>query len=127
MRADLPNLIEGAKAMFNDSDRDKLDALSKRIGQAQEASDPKPKAGQEGDGPLSRGVVGAVRLGSDFVALILGMAFFGWLADRQLETAPWIMLATISMGFVGGFWMLIRALVRKPDDNDQAPQDGTKE
>ncbi|MDD3181729.1 MAG: AtpZ/AtpI family protein [Alphaproteobacteria bacterium] len=113
--------------MFNDSDRDKLKALSSRIGRAQDASAPKPRNGQGGADPLGRGVVGAVRLGSDFVALILGMAFFGWLADRQLDTAPWIMLVTITVGFVGGFWMLIRALVCKPADEGQDLQDETKE
>lgn len=80
MRADSPNLLEGAKAMFNDSDRDRLDALSKRIEQVQNASDPQHKLGQGGNEPLSRGMVGAVKLGSDFVALILGMAFFGWIS-----------------------------------------------
>lgn len=113
--------------MFNDSDRDRLDALSKRIEQAQDASDPQRKLEQGGNGPLSRGMVGAVKLGSDFVALILGMAFFGWLADRQLDTAPWIMLVAISVGFVGGFWMLIRALTRKPAEEEDKHEGETKE
>ena len=113
--------------MFNDSDRDRLDALSKRIELAQDASDPRRKPEQGGNGPLSRGMVGAVKLGSDFVALILGMAFFGWLADRQLDTAPWVMLVAISVGFVGGFWMLIRALTRKPPDDENGNVGETKE
>lgn len=127
LRTDSPHLFKGAKAMFNDSDRDKLDALSKRIGQAQDASEPKPVKEQAGDGPLGRGVVGAIKLGSDFVALILGMAFFGWLADRQMGSAPWIMLVMVSTGFIGGFWMMIRALVRKPVDDDKESQNGTQE
>lgn len=113
--------------MFNDSDHDKLQGLAKRIGKAQEALNPAVKAEQGRVDPTSRGVVRAVKLGSDFVATILGMAFFGWLVDRQFGTAPWVMLVTISLGFVGSFWMLVRALGRKPASDMQEPSDTEKE
>ena len=110
--------------MFNDSDRNKLDALNDRINEAKKASDPVFKGEQGGLGPRSRGVVRAVRIGSDFVALIMGMAFFGWLADRHFETAPWIMLVAICIGFVASFWMLIRAVMNtKAADNNSDADD----
>lgn len=111
--------------MVNDSDRDRLDALEKRIAQAQKAADPATKAGANGSGPMGKGALRAIRLASDFVALILGMAFFGWLADRQLDSAPWIMVAAVTVGFVGGCWMLVRALM--PKDADAANDDETKD
>lgn len=122
MRADSPDLLKGAKAMFNDSDRNKLNALSRRIDEARKASDPVKQSEQGGLGPRSRGLVRAVRIGSDFVALIMGMALFGWLADRHFGTAPWVMLVAISLGFVASFWILVRAVMNNntPDQRSEA-------
>ncbi|MGE4352236.1 MAG: AtpZ/AtpI family protein [Bdellovibrionales bacterium] len=112
--------------MVSDADRHELDALSKRIGEAQKASSAEPKERQSGPtGPSGRGIVRAVKLGSDFVTLIMGMAFFGWLVDRHLATAPWFMIGTMSIGFVAGFWVLIRALGRKDEGGASSKVEGT--
>jgi len=106
--------------MFNDSDRDKLKGLALRIEKAEKAVN--PETGETGKQPnrASRSIVRAIRLGSDFVALVMGMAFFGWLVDRKFETAPWFMLGMILVGFCAGFWMIVRVATRPEDDQDQS-------
>ncbi|HAX91340.1 MAG TPA: hypothetical protein DCY07_03920 [Rhodospirillaceae bacterium] len=103
--------------MFDDSDRDRLKSLAKRIDQAQKAAD--PAAGKE-DGESSsrkRQTVEAIRVGSDFIALIVLSGALGWYLDRELETTPWLMLTLLSVGFVLGFWFLYYFLTKKTKDD----------
>jgi len=105
--------------MFNDSDRDKLHGLAKRIERAEEAAQPSTAQTGKSSDPASRSVVRAIRLGSDFIALVMGLAFFGWLVDRQLDCAPWFMLGMIVVGFIAGFWMIVRVVTKTQEDQDQ--------
>jgi F0F1-type ATP synthase assembly protein I len=52
-------------------------------------------------------------LGFEFVGAILLPGALGWWLDRQLETAPWIMLAGGLLGFVAGLRVLMRSVNRK--------------
>ena len=104
--------------MFNDSDRNKLDALSQRIEKAEEAANPQVAQTGKSSSRTSRSIVRAVRIGSDFVALVMGLAFFGWLVDRQFGIAPWFMLGMILVGFFSGFWMLFRVLSKPEPEED---------
>lgn len=47
----------------------------------------------------SKGRSQGMRILSDLIGLPLGSALIGWLLDRWLETAPWIMLAMMFLGF----------------------------
>ena len=42
-----------------------------------------------------------MRLAQSLVGMPIGGAIIGWLLDRWLETAPWIMLGLMFTGFVG--------------------------
>lgn len=113
--------------MFNDSDRDKLDALTQRIEKAEVSANPEAVQTAKVSSQTSRSIVRAVRLGSDFVALVMGMAFFGWLVDRQFGTMPWFMLGMILIGFCAGFWMIVRVLSKPEPEEDQTKDSETKE
>lgn len=111
--------------MFDDSDRDKLDKLTRRIEQARKAADPDQQQDRIDTTKRARSLVAAVKVGSDLVALIMGLGFFGWLLDSRLGTAPWLMLVFGVAGFIAGFWILLRLLFSKEDDEET--EDETKE
>ena len=74
-----------------------LDERLKRAERAEEARQPKNAS------PLavrSRGM----RVAQGLVGMPLGGAVIGWLLDRLLDTAPWIMLALMFIGFAGAVW-----------------------
>jgi ATP synthase protein I len=37
---------------------------------------------------------------------------FGWLLDRWLQTAPWLMVAGLVLGAVAGFYQFLRLTAR---------------
>ena len=43
---------------------------------------------------------------------VVGGLIVGWLLDRWLGTAPWLLVAGIVVGAAGGFYELIRAASR---------------
>lgn len=45
-----------------------------------------------------------MRVAQGLVGMPLGGALIGWLLDRLLDTAPWIMLALMFLGFAGAIW-----------------------
>ena len=74
------------------------------------------------DGPLRRavrtanqGAASAVSdgwvAGGSFFGSIMAGALLGWLADRWLDTDPWLVSAGIALGSVSGFfrmWQLVK-------------------
>ena len=52
----------------------------------------------------------------------LGGLIVGWLLDRWLGTAPWLMLGLMFVGFAGGFINVIR-ISNKPRGNAPEGQD----
>lgn len=106
--------------MVSESDRQKLKELSERIEKAQEAADPwRRKKGSDGFRGPSRGMIRAIRIGSDFVASVMVPAAVGAFLDERLGTGPWVMLSLVFIGFCLGLWLLIRAL----DDGKGKGQD----
>jgi ATP synthase protein I len=70
-----------------------------------------------------------MRLGSEFVAAILVGAGIGYVLDLWLQTAPWLMLVMLMVGFAAGVLNVVRsanemnkaappptAAMRVPDD-----------
>ena len=104
--------------MFDGKDRDKLSALTKRIDAAKEAVDPVREKSQSESAGGNRGVVKGVLVGSDLLASVLGLGFCGWIADRQFGTAPWLMLVMVVVGFVAGFWIVLRAFGSGSSDEE---------
>lgn len=68
---------------------------------------------QAGQSPqLGREMTGmgrAMRLGTEFIAAILVGAVAGYLLDQWLNTAPWIMLVMLLVGFAAGVLNVVRA------------------
>lgn len=50
-----------------------------------------------------------MRLGTEFIAAILVGAVAGYLLDRWLNTAPWIMLVMLLVGFAAGVLNVVRS------------------
>ncbi len=50
-----------------------------------------------------------LRLGTEFIAAILVGAVAGYLLDRWLNTAPWIMLVMLLIGFAAGVLNVVRS------------------
>ncbi len=51
-------------------------------------------------------------LGIELTASIAGMALLGFLLDKWWGTLPWMLIACLAMGFVGGGYNFIRQAVR---------------
>ncbi|MEC9372720.1 MAG: AtpZ/AtpI family protein [Planctomycetota bacterium] len=47
-------------------------------------------------------------LGLEFVGIVAGFIFLGWLLDRWLGTLPWITLVSAVFGLVGGSYKFAR-------------------
>lgn len=65
----------------------------------------KPRWGRE---PL-RGDASGLTMGIEYVVAVLFFMGIGWLLDRWLGTAPWILVACVAVGFVSGFLRLFYA------------------
>ena len=68
----------------------RLSSLERRLHQAKRDEAVRTGAGAR---EYSKGRSQGMRILSDLIGLPLGSALIGWLLDRWLDTAPWIMLA----------------------------------
>ena len=55
------------------------------------------------------------QMGLLLVAPVLGLGGIGWLLDRYFSTQPWITLAGLVLGIVGGMVNFIHAALHPPD------------
>lgn len=74
----------------------RLSSLDKRLRQAQ-----LNEAARMGKTKTvsNKGRAQGMRILSDLIGIPFGSALIGWLIDRWLETAPWVMLAMMFLGF----------------------------
>jgi ATP synthase protein I len=56
-----------------------------------------------------------MRVAQGLVGMPLGGAIIGWLIDRLLDTAPWIMLALMFLGFAGAVWDAMKTFGQSGD------------
>jgi ATP synthase protein I len=56
-----------------------------------------------------------IRVAQGLVGMPLGGAIIGWLLDRLLDTAPWIMLALMFIGFAGAVWDAMKTFGQSGD------------
>jgi ATP synthase protein I len=82
----------------------RLESLDERLDRAQRREAEKASAKVQDD-PTYR--VGQLVL-SQLIGGPLGGGILGWLLDRWLGTAPWLMLGLLFLGFAGGMFNVIR-------------------
>jgi F0F1-type ATP synthase assembly protein I len=58
------------------------------------------------------------QLGLNLVAPILGLGGIGWLLDRHFATSPWITLAGLILGVIGGMVNFIHAALHPPGEKE---------
>lgn len=91
--------------MGAESEHQGLDDLAARIKAAQNRSEPE-KVQEEPAQPLRMG-----RLGTDFVAALLGCMGIGWLIGKAFPSLhPWALVAMAPVGFAVGALNLWRAV-----------------
>ncbi|MDQ2879260.1 MAG: AtpZ/AtpI family protein [Pseudomonadota bacterium] len=98
--------------MADDRQNDNLDA---RIASAKKGIE-RPITAAEGSAE-SRGWA----VGVEFVGAVLGGAFIGYLLDRWLHTAPWLMIVFLMLGFGAG---LRRAMTTSNQFDTDPTNDG---
>ena len=81
----------------------RLESLDERLDRAQRRES--TKASKVQDDPTYR--VGQLVL-SQLIGGPLGGGILGWLLDRWLGTAPWLMLLLLFLGFAGGMFNVVR-------------------
>lgn len=79
----------------------RLSSLDERLKRAERVEgERRPKPADSSAIVRSRGI----RVAQGLVGMPLGGAIIGWLLDRLFDTAPWIMLALMFIGFAGAVW-----------------------
>ncbi len=79
----------------------RLGSLDVRLRRAERIEgDRRPSAAASSMIVRSRGM----RVAQGLVGMPLGGAIIGWLLDRLFDSAPWIMLALMFLGFAGAVW-----------------------
>jgi len=82
----------------------RLDSLDQRLKRAELVEEKKHPLPSEISGARSN----AARAVQSMVGMPLGGAIIGWALDHWLETAPWIMLVLMFVGFAGGVIDVLR-------------------
>ena len=88
--------------------REQSRILREKIARAQGARSAGTAGPAQSAGDMS-GMGRGVRLGTEFIAAILVGAVAGYLLDRWLNTAPWIMLVMLLIGFAAGVLNVVRS------------------
>jgi ATP synthase protein I len=90
----------------------RLGSLDERLKRAERVEgERRPKPAESAAMVRSRGI----RVAQGLVGMPLGGAIIGWLLDRLLDTAPWIMLALMFIGFGGAVWDAMKTFGRSGD------------
>ena len=53
---------------------------------------------------------------AEFISAVLTWTFLGWLADRWLDTDPWLVSVGAILGFAAGMYLAWLRHVRPADD-----------
>ncbi len=90
----------------------RLSALDERLRQAERVEGERsPKPAVSSMVVRSRGM----RVAQGLVGMPLGGAIIGWLLDRLFDTAPWIMLVLMFIGFAGAIWDAMKSFGQGAD------------
>ncbi|MEO5772848.1 MAG: AtpZ/AtpI family protein [Sphingomicrobium sp.] len=90
----------------------RLGSLDERLKRAERVEgERRPKPADSSAIVRSRGI----RVAQGLVGMPLGGAIIGWLLDRLFDTAPWIMLAMMFIGFAGAVWDAVKTFGQSGD------------
>lgn len=96
----------------NDQDdealRARLETLSRKLAQQQEAAKPTAEGPPLLNGNVGRAMTLGFRVLSEFVAAIIVGAVLGWQFDKWLDTAPALLIVFLGLGTAAGFWNVYR-------------------
>ena len=105
----------------------RIDALDKRLKALREREEERnrPKAGGETDANYRMGS----RVLAELIGGLVGGAFIGWVIDQFAGTAPWGLLAVMSLGIIVAFRNIIRVsnAYSAGLKNQQPPQDKSED
>lgn len=100
-------LMQSAPSNRGEMSQDSAESTLHRSVMSPRGIDPAARTGKRAYDALSASSVG-LELG---ISVILGL-LFGWWLDKQLGTAPWMMLLFLVFGLVAGFRGVMRAVTR---------------
>jgi ATP synthase protein I len=90
----------------------RLTSLDERLRRAEQVEEGRrPKVDHSFAVARSQGM----RVAQGLIGMPLGGAIIGWLLDRLLDTAPWIMLALMFIGFAGAVWDALKTFGQSGD------------
>lgn len=90
----------------------RLGSLEERLKRAERIeAERRPKADDSFVSVRSRGI----RVAQGLLGMPLGGAIIGWLLDRLFDTAPWIMLGLMFIGFAGAVWDAMKTFGQSGD------------
>ena len=93
--------------------RDRLEDFERRLKATQAAQ--KPQIGPDSQEGSAAGL--ALRVITELIVGIAVAMGLGWMADKYLGTAPWIMLALMPLGFAAGVFNVMRLSKTKRVDD----------
>jgi ATP synthase protein I len=92
---------------MSDNDPADLRSLDAQLKAARERSPTPESRSKKGDGDRSGMAIG-LRLSAELIAGLLFGLGVGWLLDRWLGTAPWLLLVFMLLGIAAGIMNVIR-------------------
>jgi ATP synthase protein I len=92
---------------MTDNDPADLRSLDAQLKAARERSPTPESRSTKGDGDRS-GMATGLRLSAELIAGLLFGLGVGWLLDRWLGTAPWLLLVFMLLGIAAGIMNVIR-------------------
>ena len=95
------------------ADEPQTDSLDARLARAH-AAEATRIGGAAVRGP-AKGYKQGSRILAELIGAPAGAALIGWLLDRWLGTAPWLMLGLLVLGFVVAFRNVYRISQEKPE------------
>jgi ATP synthase protein I len=93
--------------------------LGKRLDQVKERRELAEKKGRRPTSDTS-GMAQAIKVAAELVVGVGVGAFIGWWLDRQLATAPWLMVLFLVLGFAAGLLNVVRSARRLQARNEAA-------
>ena len=95
---------DGEEERVREQSRRLKEKIERAKGQRAAEAAAGPRMGRE-----MTGMGRAMRLGTEFIAAILVGAVAGYLLDRWVNTAPWLMLVMLLIGFAAGVLNVVRS------------------
>ncbi len=80
------------------------------------------------DRPPLADAIRYAQAGTVLIAPMLGLGALGWWIDRRCGTGPWVMVAGLLLGMVGGFVNFLQLVLpkRRGDGPDAGGPDGRR-